>query len=242
MIEFGKTLREAREAKGYTVSQLAEKTHIMHQIVEEMEVERFSRIPAPIYGRGFVKLYCEAVGLDPKPFIEAYMELQSGRRQSAQIPPPPKPQAKEAPAPRPEPAPVPAPAPAPAPAPSARPAPPSAPAMPPRPKSVYAPPPPATPKPNVKMKLPDIPGRLSEFDPRILRIGVVVLAAVAVIWGLVAIGRALYRASMTPPSPEAPAATVETPAEKRVPAENSGAAGVKAAPRKPQTIPPLYID
>lgn len=237
MIEFGKTLREAREAKGYTVSQLAEKTHIMHQIVEEMEVERFSRIPAPIYGRGFVKLYCEEVGLDPKPFIEAYMELQSGRRQSSQIPPP-KPQAKEAPAPRPEPAPVPAPAPAP----SARPAPPSAPAMPPRPKSVYAPPPSATPKPNVKMKLPDIPGRLSEFDPRILRIGVVVLAAVAVIWGLVAIGRALYRASMTPPSPEAPAATVETPAEKRVPAENSGAAGVKAAPRKPQTIPPLYID
>ena len=91
MIEFGKNLREAREAKGYTVGQLAEKTHIMHQIVEEMEIERFTRIPAPIYGRGFVKLYCEAVGLDPKPFIAAYMELQSGKRASAA---PAKPQAR----------------------------------------------------------------------------------------------------------------------------------------------------
>ena len=28
MIEFGKILREAREAKGYTISQIAEITHI----------------------------------------------------------------------------------------------------------------------------------------------------------------------------------------------------------------------
>ena len=219
MIEFGKTLREAREAKGYTVSQLAEKTHIMHQIVEEMEVERFTRIPAPIYGRGFVKLYCEAVGLDPKPFIAAYMELQSGKRQSATPPPPPpppppKPVAKEEPAPAPRPAPAPAPQPVPAPA----------------------------PKHSYKMKLPDIPERLSNFDPRILRIGVVVLVTSAIIWGLIAVGRALYRASMTPPSPEAPVATVETPVEKHEPAKTGGAAGVEAAPRKPQAIPPLYID
>ena len=64
MIEFGKTLRAAREAKGYTVSQLAEATRLMHQVVEDLENENFTRIPAPIYGRGFVKLYCEAVGLD----------------------------------------------------------------------------------------------------------------------------------------------------------------------------------
>jgi hypothetical protein len=80
MIEFGKTLRTAREAKGITVSQIAEKTHMLVQIVEGLENENFEKIAAPIYGRGFVKLYCEAVGLNPKPMIEEFMEVFSGNR------------------------------------------------------------------------------------------------------------------------------------------------------------------
>lgn len=81
MIEFGKTLRLAREAKGYTISQLAEATHMIHQTIEDLENENFSRIAAPIYGRGFVKLYCEAVDLDPKPMIAEFMEIFSGNRE-----------------------------------------------------------------------------------------------------------------------------------------------------------------
>lgn len=81
MIEFGKTLRLAREAKGYTVSQLAEATRMIHQTIEDLENENFTRIAAPIYGRGFVKLYCEAVGLDPKPMVAEFMEIFSGNRE-----------------------------------------------------------------------------------------------------------------------------------------------------------------
>ena len=80
MIEFGKTLRTARESKGLTPGQIAEKTHMMVQIVEGLENEDFSKIVAPIYGRGFVKLYCEAVGLEPKPLVDAFMEIYSGNR------------------------------------------------------------------------------------------------------------------------------------------------------------------
>ena len=80
MIEFGKTLRTAREAKGLTTAQVAESTHMMIQIVEGLENEDFSRIVAPIYGRGFVKLYCEAVGLDPKDLIAEFMEIYNGNR------------------------------------------------------------------------------------------------------------------------------------------------------------------
>ena len=79
-MEFGKSLREAREAKGYTVTQIAEATHIMPSVVEGLEKEDFSRIAAPIYGRGFVKLYCEAVGLEAKPFIDEFMEIMNGNR------------------------------------------------------------------------------------------------------------------------------------------------------------------
>ena len=81
MIEFGKTLRDARESKGYTISQIAELTHLKSTIVEQLENEDFSSIAAPIYGRGFVKLYCETVGLDPKPLINEFMAIMNGDRE-----------------------------------------------------------------------------------------------------------------------------------------------------------------
>ncbi len=80
MMEFGKTLRAAREAKGYTVSQVAEMTRLMSSVIEGFEAENFSMIAAPIYGRGFVKLYCEVLGLDPKPFVSEFMEIYNGNR------------------------------------------------------------------------------------------------------------------------------------------------------------------
>ena len=57
MIEFGKTLRQAREAKGLTVDDIAKATHMMARQIEALENEDFSGFAAPIYGRGFVKLY-----------------------------------------------------------------------------------------------------------------------------------------------------------------------------------------
>ena len=80
MIEFGETLRKTREQKGLTTSQVAQTTHLLVQQIEALEREDFSKIAAPIYGRGFVKLYCEALGLDPKPFVEEFMAIFSGNK------------------------------------------------------------------------------------------------------------------------------------------------------------------
>lgn len=80
MIEFGSTLRAAREAKGLTTRQLADMTHLLAQQIEALEREDFSRIAAPIYGRGFVKLCCEALGLKAKPLVDAFMDIYSGNR------------------------------------------------------------------------------------------------------------------------------------------------------------------
>ena len=91
-MEFGKTLRTAREAKGYSTTQLAEMTHLAPSVVSNLEQENFSSLPAPIYGRGFVKLYCEAVGLEPKPLVDAFMEAFSGQKAAPDaIPEPPPP-------------------------------------------------------------------------------------------------------------------------------------------------------
>lgn len=80
MIDFGNTLKAAREAKGLTVKQIAESTHMMVQMVESLEREDFTRIVAPIYGRGFVKLYCEAVDLDPQPMVAEFMDIFTHKR------------------------------------------------------------------------------------------------------------------------------------------------------------------
>ena len=79
-MSFGQTLRNAREAKGLTESQVASQTRILVQIISDMEKEDFHRIPAPIYGHGFVRLFAECVGLDPAPLIQEFMEILEGPR------------------------------------------------------------------------------------------------------------------------------------------------------------------
>ena len=119
MSSFGENLRKAREAKGLTCSQVAAQTHMLVQIVEEMEREDFHRIPAPIYGRGFVRLFADCVGLDPIPLVREFMDIYEGRRAPAvsirevptePVPPPVQPPVWQNP---PEPAPVPEPKPTP---------------------------------------------------------------------------------------------------------------------------------
>ena len=79
-MSLGETLRLAREEKGQTISQVAEATRMMVQIVEDLEREDFRRIAAPIYGRGFIKLYAEHLGLDSEPLAREFMEIYTGSR------------------------------------------------------------------------------------------------------------------------------------------------------------------
>lgn len=79
----GEILKNARVEKGLKPSDVAESTHMMVQIVESLEREDFRRIAAPIYGRGFVKLYAEFLELDPEPLIREFMELYDGARMPA---------------------------------------------------------------------------------------------------------------------------------------------------------------
>jgi cytoskeletal protein RodZ len=109
MTYFGETLRKAREAKGLTTSQVAEKTRILVQIINAMEKEDFSRIKAAIYGRGFVKLICECLEIDPKPLVAEFMDIYEGRRppittDAFQPRPAPPPKVAAPPAATPEPA------------------------------------------------------------------------------------------------------------------------------------------
>jgi type IV secretory pathway VirB10-like protein len=59
------------------------------QTVEAIEREDFSRMPAAIYCKGFIKLYAEYMGLDPDPLTREYVE------RFVEPPPPPEPEEPE---------------------------------------------------------------------------------------------------------------------------------------------------
>jgi len=60
----GERLREAREAAGMTLEEIATTTRIPTRHLESIENSDFARLPAPTYTIGFAKNFAGAVGLD----------------------------------------------------------------------------------------------------------------------------------------------------------------------------------
>ena len=248
MMEFGKSLRAAREAKGYTVLQLAEITHLAPSVVENLENEDFSHIAAPIYGRGFVKLYCEAVGLVPKPLIDQFMDILNGNHEPRIRE---RPVNAETPAAETTATPVcehlPEPIPTPPPQQdlfrSQTPLNERKDLPPPPPAAAYAPPAAAAePEPTVSRYASSFRMAQGVSPQRIWRTGALVLVALAVLVLLVFGLKALHRATSSAPSPSENA---ETPELAPVAAEESPApkpSAQPATPRTAQNIPSLYID
>ena len=73
MTSLGSVLRAAREEKLIGLSQAAAATRIKVQMLDALEKNDFGTIAAPIYGKGFIKIYAEYLGLLPGPLIEEYM-------------------------------------------------------------------------------------------------------------------------------------------------------------------------
>lgn len=81
METMGHVFKSTRERKRISLSQAAAKTRIKLQHLEMMERDDFSRMPAPAYARGFIRMYADFLGLQSGPLIEEYNALhQPGNR------------------------------------------------------------------------------------------------------------------------------------------------------------------
>ena len=80
MESMGQLLKTTRERKRLSLSYVAAQTHIKMQFLEMMERDDLSRMPAPMYAKGFIRLYANYLGLDPAPMVQEYMDVQAGRR------------------------------------------------------------------------------------------------------------------------------------------------------------------
>lgn len=254
MIELGKSLREARERKGYTINQLAEMTHMVPSRIDDIENEDFSKIAAPIYGRGFIKLYCEAVGIEPKEYIDEFMAIYNGEREAVihEMPEPVEPAVEPAPAPEPmpmtpsaepEPDPMQAPAPVQEPMPMQEPAPvPEPPAEP-----VVSQSPAADEASFSRYSTPFKQSYQSTSmfsDKRLWRICALSIGGLIVLWLMISGIRMLYHATTSAPVEQEPQAeAVSQPIPKtETPKPATKTTTSKKSARTAQKIPSLYID
>lgn len=68
----GERFRAAREARGLTVSQVAEQIRIRSVYLAAIEDEQWSAIGAPVYTRGFIRTYARFLGLDPEEAVAEF--------------------------------------------------------------------------------------------------------------------------------------------------------------------------
>jgi flagellar biosynthesis protein FlhG len=69
----GADLRRFREERGVPLSKIAADSKVGTRTFEDIEADRFDRLPAPVYVRGFIQEYAKAVGLDPRATAESFL-------------------------------------------------------------------------------------------------------------------------------------------------------------------------
>lgn len=72
MDELGTILREARQARGLTLEDVAQVTRIRVRYLEALEEGRYDVLPTPVHVRGFLRNYALYLDLEPDPLIARY--------------------------------------------------------------------------------------------------------------------------------------------------------------------------
>jgi len=79
---FGLFLKSQREARGISLQQVAGRTNIQPEILVHIETERLDQLPEPVYIKGFVRAYAEAIGVDPREAVLRYERHDAAYRQA----------------------------------------------------------------------------------------------------------------------------------------------------------------
>ncbi|MTV23975.1 helix-turn-helix domain-containing protein [Nitriliruptoraceae bacterium ZYF776] len=68
----GQTLRDAREARGRSLEDVARVLRLRTDQLRALEEERFDSFGGDVYARGFLKSYALELGLDPQPLLDIH--------------------------------------------------------------------------------------------------------------------------------------------------------------------------
>jgi cytoskeleton protein RodZ len=88
MPALGEEFRSAREARGLSVSDVAERIHIRSVYLTAIENEDWSSIGAPVYVRGFIRTYARFLGLDAEAAVARFNDTLPAERPGTSHAPP----------------------------------------------------------------------------------------------------------------------------------------------------------
>ncbi len=72
MESIGQILKAARERRQISIADVVAATKMSSTFVAALEADNFNALVAPVYARGFIKLYAVCVGLDPIPLLKTF--------------------------------------------------------------------------------------------------------------------------------------------------------------------------
>src|SRR5690606_31411324 len=70
----GALLQRVREARGLELREISERTKVGMGYLAAIEEEAWSKLPAPVYVRGFLAEYARMLGVDAGRVLETYFE------------------------------------------------------------------------------------------------------------------------------------------------------------------------
>src|SRR5881296_2587327 len=90
----GVYLRDLRERQGISLEELSRSTRVLHHYLEALETDDLASLPAPVFTKGFIRAYCQVLGVSSDEAIALY-DLRAGQSReptrSLAVPPPPAP-------------------------------------------------------------------------------------------------------------------------------------------------------
>ncbi len=75
MESVGELLRRERESQDTTIEDVAKATKINHVILEALEDDRFSVLPAAVYVKGHLRTYARFLGMDEEDIVQKYLRF-----------------------------------------------------------------------------------------------------------------------------------------------------------------------
>jgi cytoskeleton protein RodZ len=74
-LSLGEKLRQAREERGISISEVAEQTRISPLYLKSIEKDDYKPLPGGIFNKGFVRSYARYIGYDEEEALQEYAQL-----------------------------------------------------------------------------------------------------------------------------------------------------------------------
>jgi len=79
----GDLLRRVREGRGLSVMQISERTKVTRHHIENIELDRFEKLPAPVYLRGILLSLARELRLDSQRVARSYLDRVASSQKTA---------------------------------------------------------------------------------------------------------------------------------------------------------------